>query len=443
MKLKFKLKKLTSGQTIVLGFLAVILLGTLLLTLPIANTQGVWTSPLDALFTSTSAVCVTGLVVKDTGSYWNFFGQLIVILLIQVGGLGVVSIVSTFTMFTGRKIGLGQRSKLVDAISAPQMGGVLKTLRFILLMTLIFEGTGALLLLPSFIGRFGALKGIWYSVFHSISAFCNAGFDLMGAEEPFSSLTSWSGDAYFNIVIMLLIICGGLGFFTYDDLIRNKFRFRRYSMQTKVILCITPVLIFLPAVFFFFREYSALPLGERTLVSLFQSVTTRTAGFNTADFSTLHDGSVLIMIVLMMIGGCPGSTAGGMKTTTFTVMLALMFSVYRRQSDVRLFKRRLEDETVRSASALLMLYVVLFVTCALLISFFEELPLLTCAFETASAVGTAGLTLGITTGLGTGSRLLLILLMFIGRVGGLTIIYAGISKKNVRSSVPTEKITIG
>ena len=296
----------TSFQVIILGFFSVILLGSLLLILPFSTRDGQGASFADGLFTATSAVCVTGLIVRDTATYWSEFGQAIILTLIQIGGMGVVTIAVAIAVASGRKIGLMQRSTMQEAISAHQVGGIVRLTKFILKTSISIELLGALLLAPVFCKDFGIFKGLWYSVFHSISAFCNAGFDLIGVREPFSSLTSYASNPIVNFTIMALIITGGLGFVTWADIKKNKFHFRKYNMQSKVILTVTAGLLIFPAIYFFFCEFSNLPIGERILSSLFQSVTPRTAGFNTVDLTLLTETGLMIMIILMLIADLPG-----------------------------------------------------------------------------------------------------------------------------------------
>lgn len=437
-------KPFSSFQIIIFGFAGLIILGTLLLMLPFATRSGNSASFSDAAFTSTSAACVTGLVVQDTAAFWSPFGQFVIMILIQIGGLGVITVAAAIFMITKRRITLMQRSTMQEAISAPKVGGIVRFTVFIIKAAVIIELCGAALMSPVFIRDFGVLKGIWFSVFHSVSAFCNAGFDLMGARAPFSSLTSYSTEPLINLTIMMLIVIGGIGFLTWDDVIKNRFHLRSYRMQSKVILCTTTILIVLPALYFFFSEFRSLPLNDRVWSSLFQSVTPRTAGFNTVDLRLVSDAGLGVMMVLMLVGGSPGSTAGGMKTTTFAVLFMTALAVFRRKEHTSCFGRRLSDSTLRNAAAIFMLYIVLFLVGAMLISGIEDLPLTPCMFETASAVGTVGLSLGITHELGQLSRLILMALMFFGRVGGLTLIFAAISgtKKNV-SLLPEEKITVG
>ena len=342
---KFKEKihrHVSSFQVIILGFMLVILLGSLCLTLPLATRDGQGASFLDALFTSTSAVAI----------------------------------------FSGRKISLMQRSTMRESISAPQVGGIVRMTEFILKTVFLVELLGAVAMAPVFVRDFGFLKGVWYAMFHSISAFCNAGFDLIGIRSPFSSLTTYASQPVINLTIMALIIVGGIGFLTWEDVKRNRLHFSRYRMQSKVILVTTAVLIAAPAAWFFFFEFSELPLGTRLLSALFQSVTPRTAGFNTADLTKMTEAGQMLMIVLMLIGGSPGSTAGGMKTTTIAVIFSSARAVFR--------------------------------------------------------------SLGVTPELGRISQLILISLMFFGRVGGLTIIYAAVSSRCVSGSAfPQERITVG
>lgn len=431
-------------RIIIFGFLLVIFMGSFLLMLPISTKTGECTPFLDALFTSTSAVCVTGLVIHDTATYWSNFGQSVIILLIQIGGLGVITVAGAFTILSGRKIGLMQRSTMQEAIAAPNVGGIVRRTGFILKTALAVELFGAALLFPVFFCEFGLLKGAWYSLFHSISAFCNAGFDLMGVKAPFSSLTDYAGNPVISIVIALLIAIGGIGFLTWEDIWTNGLHFQKYRMQSKVILTVTGALILISTIYFFLFEFTQAPMGERVLLSFFQAVTPRTAGFNTADLTAMSETGQFVIIILMLIGGSPGSTAGGMKTTTLAVLLANTLAVFRRREHPSFFNRRLSNEVVSQASTILIMYLVLFLTAGLVISRVENLPVLTCLFETASAIGTVGLSLGITPQLSSISHLLLIALMFFGRVGGLTLIFAALSHVQGNSArLPQERITVG
>ena len=436
--------KLSSFQIIILGFAGVIVLGALLLMLPISTQNGAVTPFSKTLFTATSAVCVTGLVVFDTASYWSGCGQLIILIMIQIGGLGVISVASFLSMLAGRKISLMQRQTMQNALSAPQMGGIVKLTRFIFLVSFAIEGIGALLLMPVFMTKYG-IRGIWMAVFHSVSAFCNAGFDLMGNQTgQYSSLTSFAGSGYVTLVICLLIMIGGIGFLTWKDIAVKKTRFKEYSMQTKVILVTTAILIVIPAVFFFFSDFANEPLKDRICMSVFQAVTPRTAGFNTADLNKMSDAGRSVMMLLMLIGGSPGSTAGGMKTTTIAVLFANAIAVFRKRQNANCYGRRIDDSTVKNASAILFMYVFFSMLSAIIISITDGIPMQMGMFETFSAIGTVGLTLGITPTLSAVSRFVLILLMFFGRVGGLTIIYAAFSQKDASTlKYPMENITVG
>ena len=441
--IRFK-KHLTTFQSIFLGFFLIIIIGSLLLMLPISSVSGKVTPFNESLFTATSAVCVTGLVVHDTGSYWSAFGQAVILILIQIGGLGVITVAASFALLSGRKISLMQRSTMQEAIAAPKIGGIVRLTGFVLKATLIFELSGAVIMMPVLCKDYG-VKGVWLAVFHSISAFCNAGFDILGTDaSKYVSLTQYVNCTSINLAVIFLIVIGGIGFLTWEDIYTNKLHFRRYRMQSKVILITSAVLIIVPALYFFFFDLNNLPIKQRILSSLFQSVTTRTAGFNTVDLTALQEPSIATMIVLMIIGGSPGSTAGGIKTTTVAVLIANSLATFGRKDSSNFFKRRIDNQVVKNASTILIMYLVLSFTGAVAISTAEKIPFLKCLFETSSAIGTVGLTLGITPELGLFSQLILILLMFCGRVGGLTLIYAAISntKKNI-SKYPLEHITVG
>lgn len=437
-------KHFSSAQIIIIGFAGVVLLGSLLLMLPFATRDGQGAGFADALFTATSAVCVTGLIVRDTATYWSEFGQAVILALIQIGGMGVITVAVAVTLISGKKISLKQRSTMQDAISAPQVGGIVRLTGFIVKASAAIEIIAALIMTPCFVREFGMAKGLWYGIFHSVSAFCNAGFDLMGVREQFSSITYYVDNPIVNITVILLIIVGGIGFITWEDIKNNRLHFASYRMQSKVILVVTALLIFIPSVYFFFCEFTDGSVWHRVISSVFQSVTTRTAGFNTVDLTSLSDDGVAVMIILMLTGGAPGSTAGGMKITTLAVLAGTMISVFARREHTHFFARRIDSDIIRNAVAVFMMYIILFLLGGLIISRVEAIPLLTCLFETASAVGTVGLTLGITPGLGMLSRTILVLLMYIGRVGGLTLIFAAVSpRKGNTARLPQEKMTVG
>ena len=435
---------LSPSFIIIAGFLAAVLVGTVLLMLPISSGSGRATPVNEALFTAVSAVCVTGLVVKDTATYWSYFGQAVILVLIQIGGLGVVSVGAAFTMLSGRRFSIVARSAMQSAVSAPGMGGIVRLTKFILLGSLTVEAAGAAVLMPGFISRYGA-EGIWPAVFHSVSAFCNAGFDVMGSRTgAFSSLTGFSSRALVLAPIMLLIVIGGIGFLTWEDVIKNGVHFSRYRMQSKVALSVSGILILLPAAYFFIFEFRGMSAGERVLNSLFQAITPRTAGFNTVELSSMSGVSKALTIGLMLVGGSPGSTAGGMKTTTLALLFANVAATFRKRSDAHLFGRRVEASAVSTAATILVMYVTLASLGAAAISLTEGIPLADCLFETASAIGTVGLTLGITARLGIASQLILAVLMFMGRVGGLTLVYAFLpTNGRAASKLPMESITAG
>ena len=470
-------KQLSSFQIIISGFLAIILLGTGLLMLPAASLAGRWTSVEDALFTATSAVCVTGLVIRDTATYWSFFGQAVILVLIQLGGLGIATVSALIATISGRKITLLQRSMLQESISAFQVGGIVKLTWFVCRLALLAELLGTLLMLPTFLSLYGQ-SGIWMALFHSVSAFCNAGFDVMGTHTgAFSSLTAFGSQAGVILPVTLLIITGGIGFLTWDDIVKHRLRFKQYRMQSKVILTATALLVLLPGLVLFLTDFSDLRPKERALTALFHAVTPRTAGFNTVDLSRLSSASramtVVLMllfhavtprtagfntvdlsrlssasramtVVLMLVGGAPGSTAGGVKTTTAAVLLANATAVIRRRKDPRLFNRRIDGDTVKSASTLLMLYLLLALLGAFVISAREGLSFETCLFETASAIGTVGLSLGITPALGLLSRGVLVGLMFFGRAGALTLLFAAVNSIEPQvAQYPLGRINVG
>ena len=437
-------KRLSSSQMIILGFAVIILLGTLLLMLPISSKRETFSPFLDCLLTSTSAVCVTGLVVYDTAVHWTLFGQAVILILIQIGGMGVITVAAALSLAAGRKISLMQRSTIQDAISAPQVGGIVRFTGFILKGIFLIELLGAAVMAPVFIRDYGFGEGLWMAVFHSISAFCNAGFDIVDDGVLFNSLMGYASDPVINLAVMLLIIVGGLGFLTWRDIYTNGIHIKRYRMQSKVILTMTAGLLLIPAVYVFFFELDHLPLAERFWGAWFQAVTPRTAGFNTVDLNAMSESGQMLTALLMLIGGAPGSTAGGMKVTTFAVMAAVAAAVFKRRQNGRFFGRRIDDETVKNAATVFLMYIGLFLLGGMIISKLEGFPLLACLYECASAVGTVGLSLGITPELGWTSKLILTALMYIGRVGGLTLLFATLpATKNTMSRLPLEKISVG
>ncbi|MCI7742458.1 MAG: Trk family potassium uptake protein [Clostridiales bacterium] len=444
-----KNRQLSPSRIIPLSFFAMILLGTLLLMLPFATRDGRGADLETALFTATSASCVTGLVLQDTAQYWTLFGQIVILCLIQVGGMGIVTMAVIISIFSGRKIGLKERWVMQESISAPQVGGIVRMTGMILKVTLAVELAGAALLAPSFCSALNGGKGLWYALFHSISAFCNAGFDLMGVREPCSSLTAFTGDPMVNITLVLVILIGGIGFGTWNDVKEHGLRINRYSQQSKIILVTSLILVLGGFSFMFFYEFALpqwaeLSLGQRILAALFQTVTPRTAGFNTVDLNAMSGAGKLVMLCLMLIGGAPGSTAGGFKMTTIAVLLLCVRAAYRGRESAEAFGRRIPDQSIRNAAAVFMLYILLFVGVGIAICCIDGVGLMPALFEAASAVATVGLSLGITAQLSTVSHLLLILLMFFGRVGGLTLIYAvSTGDGPTGARLPMGRVTVG
>lgn len=440
--------RLNQVQYIALGFFFMILAGSLILTLPIASRSGEWTPFLDSMFTATSATCVTGLVVYDTFTHWNVFGQLVILLLIQIGGLGFITVGVGFSMAFRRRIGLRQRDLLKESINAMEIGGIVKLSRKIFIGTALCEGVGALLLATRFIPEFGLVKGIYYSIFHAISAFCNAGFDLMGGQQPYASFTAYATDPVINITLMLLIIVGGLGFVVWSDVVSKRFRWKNYCLHTKMVISVTLLLIFGGALFLFLFEQggtiSGMSTGDQILASLFGSVTARTAGFNTVDTGALKPESKLLTTALMFIGGSPGSTAGGVKTTTIAVILIYVISNLRGESGCNVFHRRIGDEVIKRASMVFCLNLFLGLTSVTLILATSNLHMSDVLFEVYSAISTVGMTTGITRDLNVVGRIVIIILMYCGRIGSMTFALSLVAKPEAKGlSLPEEKITIG
>lgn len=441
-------RHVSQTQFIAYGFFCIIITGTLLLMLPFASRDGQSEPFLNCLFTATSASCVTGLVVADTWSQWSLFGQLVILTMIQIGGLGFITVGVFISIVLRRKIGLKERGLMMESVNTLQIGGVVRLAKKIIIGTCIFEGTGAVLLAIRFIPQFGFLRGLFYGIFHYISAFCNAGFDLMGGQTPYSSFVAYYDDWLVNLVIMSLIIIGGIGFIVWDDLSRNKLHFRKYMLQTKIVLVTTAILVFGGGLLFYLLERNHLLVGMNTsgkiLTSLFSSVTARTAGFNTTDTAALTDGSKLLTIILMFIGGSPGSTAGGIKTTTLVVLLLCVHSNIKQTYGINIFGRRLENDAVKRAGTILTINLLLAVTASLAIMAIQPLGFSDILFETFSAIGTVGMTTGITRALHPVSRCIIILLMYCGRIGSLSFALAFVqSKRKPHVQQPAEAINIG
>jgi trk system potassium uptake protein TrkH len=444
-----KLRSRLSGtQWIAVGFFLIIICGTCLLMLPFASREAGGTNFLSALFTATSATCVTGLIVVDTYQHWTLFGQLIILLMIQVGGLGFVTIGATILMMMGRKIGLADRGLLKDSVNTLEIGGIVRLTKVIIKGTILFEGIGAVLLSVRFIPELGFFEGIYYGIFHSISAFCNAGFDLMGRFEAFSSLTRYVDDWLVNLTAVFLILIGGLGFVVWYDLYEKRFQYKKYTLHTKMVLSALVVLVTVPTLLFWLLERNGVLAGlscsGQFLGALFAAVTPRTAGFNTTDLAAMSDAGKLLTLVLMLIGGNPGSTAGGVKTTTIMVLFFYVVSMIQRRDGVNLFQRRLEDGMIEKAAVVFSLTLTMAITASFIICAVDSLPLVDVLLETFSAVDTVGMSTGITRDTGTISRIVLILLMYCGRIGSLSFAMSFTDKRQ-KSSVrqPMERISIG
>lgn len=440
--------KLSAIQSLAFGFAAIILIGALLLMLPYANRDGESIRFVDALFTATSATCVTGLIVFDTYTQFTLFGQIVILLLIQTGGLGFMTIAMMFSLLFGRRIGLKSRSYLMEAVNSTQIGGIVRLAKGILIGTVFFELTGAVLLSIRFIPMFGAARGIWYGIFHSVSAFCNAGFDLMGCLGQYSSLTHFADDKLVSIVIMSLIVVGGIGFMVWDDIAKNKWHWKKYRLHTKIMICGTALLIIIPAALFYIMEsnasYAGMTTSNKIVASLFQSITPRTAGFNTTDYTKYGQGGWFLTIFLMFVGAGAGSTGGGIKVTTFVVLLLGVWSFIRGREDLNIFHRRLEKDMLKKAFCSSALYLIMALTGAFIIMLTQNFDFSKVIFEVASAIGTVGLSSGLTTSMSPLSRVVLVLLMYSGRVGSLSLAMAVTKRvKTEKLRNPEEKIIAG
>ena len=417
------MRNLNPARIVVTSFGVIILTGTLLLMLPISSREGVSTDLITCLFTATSASCVTGLILVDTWVHWSLFGQAVILIMIQLGGLGFMTVITSVSFALRRRIGLSERLIMVSTLNLNDMDGVVRMVRHALLGTLIVEGTGAVLLTACFLPQFGLAGGLWRGIFHAVSAFCNAGFDLLGSNGAFTSLVSYNGHPVVLLTILSLIVIGGLGFFVWEDLLRNWRTPRRLSLYTKLVLVMTGLLILGGAAYFLGVEWDnpktlgEMGWGKKLLNALFQSVTLRTAGFDSIGQGGLRDSSLAMSCILMLIGGSSGSTAGGLKTGTVAILLLTMRAVLAGREEVTLRRRTISQRRVMSALTLTLIVVVLFLGVSMVLSVADEVPFLSAAFETASAMATVGVTVGITPTLSTFSHILLIAAMFLGRVG--------------------------
>ncbi|WP_021169978.1 Ktr system potassium uptake protein B [Sporomusa ovata DSM 2662] len=441
--------KLTPYQILVLGFAGLILSGTLLLMLPIAAVAGTGLPFIDALFTATSAVCVTGLVVVDTGTYFSLFGQLVIISLIQAGGLGIMAMSTLMAILIGKKINLRQRLVMQEALNQFTIAGVVRLTQYIIKVTLLIEFIGGTILAIRWYQDFG-LKGIYFGYWHAISSFCNAGFDLLGSVNgKFSSATGYVDDIAINVVLSLLIILGGIGFTVIADVWTNR-RVDRLSLHSKVVLLTTVVLIVFGSIVIFSLEYNNLTtLGGlsgqgKLLASCFQSVTARTAGFNTVDLSKFTDATLFFMVLLMFIGASPTSTGGGIKTSTVGVLAAAIWALTRGRQDAELFKRRIPQSIIYKAFSVMLLSAVLVIFVTMMLSITENQPFINLLFETTSAFGTVGLTTGITPTLTVSGKIWIIITMFAGRVGPVTLVLAlALKSRKGNLQYPEGKLLIG
>ncbi|MCX7903874.1 MAG: TrkH family potassium uptake protein [Caloramator sp.] len=443
-----KIYRLQPVQILALGFAAVILIGALLLKLPISSADGNPTPFLDCLFTATSAVCVTGLVTVDTGTHWSLFGQIVILLLIQIGGLGFMTFATMFAIILGRKISLKERLIMQEAYNAFNIQGIVKLAIYVMGITFSIEGLGAILLATQFIPQYGWKRGIYYGVFHAVSAFCNAGFDLIGG---FRSLTPYVDNVVINLTIMSLIVIGGLGFGVVTEIINNR-NFKKLSLHSKVVLLATSILIVTGAVAFFALEYNnpktlgALSFKGKILSSLFASITPRTAGFNTINLPDMTTASKFLTIILMFIGASPGSTGGGIKTTTATLILMIVLAVVRGREDTEIFERRIPKELVYRAVGITFISFILVIVVTMILSITQQGDFMEFMYEATSAFGTVGLSLGLTTRLDAIGKLIIIFTMYSGRVGPMTLALAFARKQLMASKAikyPEDKILVG
>lgn len=448
METNIKRRELRPGQVLGLGFGIIILIGTLLLALPIATKNGTSIGLVNALFTATSAVCVTGLVVVDTGTYWTIFGKTIILMLIQIGGLGFMTMATAGAFIMGRRIGLRNRLIMQEALNQMSISGVVRLTKYVILTTFMIEGIGAFLLSFKFIPQFGFAKGVAFSIFHSISAFCNAGFDIMG---NYTSLTSFVTDPLVNIVIMGLILIGGIGFSVIIDIARNK-QYKKLSVHSKLVIMTSLVLLGAGFILFLAIEWNnpatlgELTIPQKILGAMFQSVTPRTAGFNTIPIDQLETPSKLITMVLMFIGGSPGSTAGGVKTTTVGIMILTILMVIRGKDEIEFSFRRISKDTANKALAIFGIVLTIALTIITLLTITEpNLEFIDIVFEVFSALGTVGLSTGITSSLSTVGKLIIAIAMFFGRVGPLTMVIALTQRGRRKALVryPEGKVSVG
>lgn len=421
-------KRVNPARRIVLSFSIIILVGSILLMLPVSSRTGEWTPFITTLFTATSATCVTGLVMVDTGAYFSLFGQMVILLMIQFGGLGFMTVLTTIFIAANKNIGIRDRMLIAQSFGLNNMSGGIKVILSVIKFTAIFEGVGAVLLMMKFIPEYG-IKGIWYGIFHSISAFCNAGFDVLGTGD---SVMKYANDPYVLLVLASLIVAGGLGFVVWNDIFFKK-SFRKLEVYSKLVLIITAVLLIGGTVMFMITERNNAGFGsgffERLLSATFQSVTTRTAGFDSVGQTQLSESGKLTSILLMMVGGASGSTAGGLKVVTVGILFITAFKVLMGRREMTIVGKSIGMDLIMNALALIMLWIMLVFGGALFVSIWDNVPIIDSVYELTSAYGTVGLTNGLTDKVSIVPRILYIMYMFFGRVGVMTISMIFMSKK--------------
>ncbi len=448
-RIENKFRGLTYPQIIAFGYFVIIVIGSLLLMLPFATRAAGSLAPLKAVFTATSATCVTGLVVGDTFQTFTGFGQGVILVLIQIGGLGFMTVIALFGFVLKKRIGLRARTLLKESVNTLSVGGIVRLFHKILLGTALFEGVGALLLATRFVPLYGIAKGAWYSIFHAVSAFCNAGFDLMGFESAYLSLEAFNGDPVVCLTIAVLIIVGGIGFFVWSDVQEHGLKFKRYQLHTKIVLTVTSVLLGAGTVAFLFLEwnnsFADMPFWQKLLNAFFCAVTPRTAGFNTVNTAALTDASSFLMVLLMFVGGSSGGTAGGIKTTTLAILALSCVDSLAGRKDTNIYGRRLESDSLRRANAVCTINLTaIFVACFMIMIAEPQFVLLDVLFEVVSAISTVGLTVGVTGASTNLSRCVLIFLMYAGRVGSLSFALLFTDHKAPPSTrCPEAKVSIG
>lgn len=439
-----RIHNIPTTRKIIYGFVILIFIGALLLYSPIATNSGQPTTTFfEALFTSTSATCTVGLVLFDTYTHWSLFGQIVILILTQIGGFGFMTFAIYLTTFTNRKIGLYNRSMMQTSIAAPHIGGIVKTTKFIFKAMICLECAGALLLSIYFIPKFGIARGIYFAIFHSISSVSNAGFDLMGIVEPNSSLMTARNNILVNFVVIALGVIGGLGLFVWSDIVKCKFKRKNFTLHTKIVLTTTFILITSGTILFYIFESVNGKWIDNILPSFFQSAMAGTCGYTTVDVNQYTESSKLLLLILMTIGASPGSTAGGIKTTTLAVLVISVISIFKKRKNIECFRRRIDDDIVRRSACVATVFFALIIFSAMAISSIDGLPMLPVLLETSSAISSGGISIGITPQLSRASAVIIMFLMFFGRFGTITFLLAfSPFKSNSVYMLPAEKIQL-